>query len=179
MRYRHANCLIVGAVLSVGLVVGSAARDLDLPNADFEEGLEHWTDKNPHLKTQVSEEAAYRGDYGVLVEDADFDGGSSLLSELIRVRPGDELTLTFYGRNVTGDSMGVYLKFFDRDEEELEVLNEHGHEKVFSTKVRSEDWEKHEYEAEVPEGAAYVAVWLHSYNSDEVVAHLDEFTLSE
>lgn len=169
-------CLVLFFAVLAG---GAQARDLRLPNADFEKGLESWKEIGVDVKTEISAEAAYRGRNGALVSDDNVDAGSSLQSELIEVRPGDDLKLTFVARLISGDGMGVYLRFFDRDRKEMEFKDDQGGEILYSTKVRSTKWEKHTYEAEVPEGAAFVAVWLHSYVSDQVVAHLDEFELEK
>lgn len=162
------------SLLSIALPV--AAKPLALPNPGFEAGLEGWNvGGGDNGMSVASTQAARSGQGGLRVSDFDASAGSSLYSRRLPCHPAEGYHLRFSARLVEGSGVGVYLHFFDNSGKLIRPSDRF----VASLRQRkgAAAWHAISLYAVAPEGAAQMAVWVHSYASARVVADFDDFTL--
>ncbi|HEY9250451.1 MAG TPA: carbohydrate binding domain-containing protein, partial [Rariglobus sp.] len=168
-------CPLVAFVLLCASAVAAVAAGL--PNPGFEEGLSGWVAKD--TMSQVLPEAARSGKAGLRITDNDTAKGSDLTSAKIPVTPGQALTLGFYAK-AQGDFAAVYLRFQDaaggfvKDEARKYT----GGMPAAGVKKGAGAWTPYTLKATVPEGAATVAVWIHSWAGATGTADFDDFELA-
>ena len=170
---RRAPLLLALSALPFGLAI---ARPLDLPNPGFEQHLDGWSvPSSDQGMSQPSPDAARSGRLGLLVDDRDPASGSSVSSQRFPARAGQAFRLDFRARPVEGDGMGVYLVFADADQKSIAPQNRF----TLTLPAGPGPWAEHSLHAIAPDNAAFVSIWLHSYNKAQVTAHLDDFALTE
>jgi hypothetical protein len=163
--------------LTTPLAAG-AERLLKLPNAGFESGLTDWDNGGDDNLSRSTPEAAMRGDAGLRVEDEDKEKGSSLQSAYLPAAAGRTYRANFWARMVSGDGIAVYLRFFDA---ERVLLNsyESGKENLLAVPSGQASFRQFTLEAVAPPGTAVVAVWIHSYTKNVVIADFDDLSVLE
>lgn len=147
------------------------------PNGGFEDGLSGWTAKDSMAKALP--EAARTGKTGLRIVDEDTKKGSDLTSGRMPVTPGQEITLTFHAR-AQADFAGVYLRFDDAAGKPVKdaALKYTDGMPAAGIKKGAGDWTSYRLKATVPEGAATVAVWVHSWGAATGTADLDDFEIT-
>jgi peptidoglycan/xylan/chitin deacetylase (PgdA/CDA1 family) len=148
-----------------------------LPNPGFEEGLAGWVTKD--AMSVATPEAARTGKAGLRVTDNDTAKGSDLTSALLPVVPGQALTLTFSAK-AQGDFLAVYLWFRDAAGRPVkdDTKKHTGGMPAVGVKKGAGDWTPYTLAATVPEGAATVAIWVHSWGSATGTADFDDFAFA-
>ncbi len=106
--------LIAGCLTGVvALSMARAEKPLALANGDFEQQLTGWTATNDNGMSAVVAEAAHTGKLGLRVTDASDTLGSSLAAAKFPATPGKTYEVRFASRVIKGNSVGVYLRFYD------------------------------------------------------------------
>ncbi|MBL8991783.1 MAG: hypothetical protein JNM63_00485, partial [Spirochaetia bacterium] len=137
-------------------------------NGDFESGVSGWDAKDDGNMSKVAPEAAKNGKVGLRVTDDSDRSGSSFASMRFDVRPEQECRLAFQSRIISGGGIGIYFRFFDSDNKQLNP----GLDLV---SVSATEWKEYAFEVSSPKGASSGEIWIHSYNRDKVVADFDDF----
>lgn len=151
------------------------AADLPLQNPGFEDGLVHWVAPRTGegRMNQVLPQAARSGALGLLVVDRDLSLGSELLSEPVPVIAGKKYRVRFHARYSEGSGVLVYLVFRDADQRVIRTLKEI----YLRVPETSTDWTEWSLAAAAPDGAAFVAIRIHSAVGGECVVQFDDFSL--
>ncbi|MGN0878785.1 MAG: heparinase II/III family protein [Oligosphaeraceae bacterium] len=162
--------LLAGASLS-------AATLIDVPNLDFEQGLEHWTSRNAMATAEPR--AARSGKLGLVINDTTQDLGSDLLSEPFPVRQGTTYRLTFWARKLQETSQGtaVYIRYFDANGKML--LDRLSGETVLPMEPSSSWHENRLHFRPNNPAIASARIWVHSVNGAISLDALDDFRLEE
>lgn len=177
MRMKSASMRLFPVLLAGILFIpslGLAAEDtekLPLPNPGFEEGATGWFFDGDGGMSTVSPEAAASGNFGLRVVDESTEAGSSALSPKIKVTPGTGLRLSFRARLVSGSGIGVYIRFYDLRGRRLSEKDD------ANIPPSTKGWKVHTLETLVPDKAATVELWVHSYDKTRVVVDFDDFLL--
>lgn len=171
--------LVLAALGGCGLLcapVGVAAENV-LPNPGFEAGAEGWhiLPEDGEMST-VGASAAASGLKGLRVKDESVKYGSSVRSDWVAVAPGETWQVDFLAKVVSGNGIGVYLQFAGADKKTLRP--QVGEKEVLRTVPPNQGgWALYHLAATVPEGAAYVSIWVHSFAGSKVEAYFDDFVL--
>lgn len=146
---------------------------LPQPNAGFENGLLGWViNEDPPMST-VHPDAARTGERGLRVIDESPKAGSSAASQRFPVEPGLAYRLTIGARKVSGDGVGVYLRFFDADGRHLNAWPRASD----LVTIQNTDWRTHTITAAPPAGAVSVDGWIRAFAGSTSVADFDDFKL--
>lgn len=167
---RHVLPLLL-ALACVSICVSSApAANNPLPNPGFENVDAHW--RIADSASKITTDAARTGKMGLHAgQDLTLSGGASISSSWFPVKPGQKLSVDFWARTQTKNT-GVYLMFF-RDNRRM----------VTKPVVRVVDqpdgqWHPYTLQAEAPEEAAFVTIWIHTWSGSSGAADLDDFVIS-
>lgn len=167
------NLIILATLLSAGTL---SAGILPLENPGFENGKAGWTfASDDHGISEVRPEAAHSGKAGLQITDNDITKGSSVYSRWLPARAGMTYDVNFWGRILEGKGMSVYVRFYDAEKKQIGKGDEH----LIGLPTKATDWTELSGQTIAPDGAAYIALWLHSYGGNTVVVHLDDFVINE
>lgn len=154
----------------------AAETVITVPNSGFEQKGEGWkADQDNGMSTFVAE-AAHTGKLGLRVTDASATLGSSLASARFPASAGKSYEVRFFGRNVKGQGIAVYLKFYDAAGK---LLNTPELKNQVNVAVRRTDteWKQFSVAGAAPATATQVEIWVHSFSKNEVTADFDDFVL--
>lgn len=147
-------------------------------SSGFENNLNDWIVGTGDGGMSQSVSAAKRsGGFGLRVTDANAGGGSDLLSPKLPTLQGRGYELSFWARTVSGSGMGVYLRYFDANQAALPGQPFPGAH--LGIPADQTQWRRLTLSHVAPSGAAYVAIWLHSYGANIVTTDLDDLLLRE
>ena len=148
----------------------SFSETVPVANAGFEESFAHWNCTDDGGMSQVLTDAARApGIFGLRVIDTSASHGSSVQSERFPVHPGYLYSISFDSRMSSGRGIAVYIRFYGSAEERTQKSLEIG---------SSVEWKRRTLDAIAPPGATEAEIWIHSYNSGNVVADFDNFSVS-
>lgn len=158
------------------LVLAEDAPKNLLSNGSFEEQAKDWVLTADNDMSKVVADAAKTGKLGLRVTDESDTLGSSAGSQKIASAAGKSYKLTCQARVVSGNGIGLYLQFSDKDGKQLlrQELNNQATEPI-----KGADWAEYTVTAKAPENAAFVRAWIHSYTKNKVVADVDDVVLVE
>jgi hypothetical protein len=161
------------------LLVGELGqeRSYRLTNPGFEEGLLGWDATNDGAMSSVVPIAAHRGSLGLRVVDTSPSAGSSIHSAYLPISSGKKYEVRFWARIAEGDGIGVYLRFYDAKRTLLTTAA--SGETRIAIPRNTPAFRLFSHQAEAPAEAAFVRIWIHSFNSGQPVADFDEFSLVE
>jgi hypothetical protein len=177
----HALVLLAAITSTFALVEpttapSDAADDQSLvANGDFENGMNDWISKDNGMSA-VRPEAAHRGKLGLRVSDEDDQKGSSLGSRPAPATSNRTYLLRAWARVMTGKEAAIHIQFFDKDNKQL-TKKEFNNDVL--VKVTGGEWKLYTLRGTAPENAAFVRVWIHTFNASQVIADFDDVTLHE
>lgn len=154
-----------------------AVAGLNLENPGFENGLNGWVVLEKDLPAPMSEataEAVREGAMGLRVDDKDRQYGSSLVSQPVPVEPGKSYRVSFFARGASNKA-AVYMRFQDSSRK---VMNPNSMPTAAVNQPGS-DWHSYSVTAVAPDGAATLAIWVHSWSGAVGVIDFDDFTVEE
>lgn len=169
-----AGCLTGGVTLSTA----RAEKPLALANGDFEQQLTGWTATNDNGMSAATAEAAHTGKLGLRVTDTSDTLGSSLAAAKFPAVPGKAYEVRFASRVIKGNSIGVYLRFYDAKGGYLNTP-EKKNQNILHMTTKDTEWKGRTLKGVAPEGAVQVEVWVHSFSKGQVTADFDGFSLVE
>ena len=149
-----------------------------LCNGDFALGADGWTMPATSLGSISSERAAV-GENSLKITDESDAAGSSITSARIAVEGPGRWLLRGQVYHESGSGIGTYLRFFDTTGARLnEATNERGDiAPVGSLEGPVGEWAPFEFAFDLPEGAASMDLWIHSFNAAQVVAFVDDLQI--
>jgi hypothetical protein len=157
--------------------LGSAAESvIAVPNAGFEQKGEGWKAEQDNGMSAFVPEAAHTGKLGLRVTDASASLGSNLMSPRFPATAGKSYEVRFYGRNVKGQGIAVYLKFYDAAGKLLNTP-ELKNQITAAVKRNDTEWKQFSVAGVAPATATQVEIWVHSFIKNEVTADFDDFVL--
>lgn len=174
---RHAGVVPALAwCLAWGVQAGEPAGTANpLPNPGFEDAAQHWAIGD--AISQVIPEAAHSGKLGLRIgADSYTPGGSSVTSARFPVTPGQDVTATFQAR-ASADCAGVYLSFLTAAGRMIKDPATKGGLPMAGIRKSGEAWQPYALQAKAPEGAAWVALWIHSFSGAIGKADLDDVAI--
>jgi hypothetical protein len=169
---------VASRVLASVVVTSAPEKLIELQNPSFEGDLSGWSANGDNGMSLPSPEAAHTGKIGLRVTDNNAQKGSSLATERFPVSPGKNYQSQFWARTVSGDGIGVYLRFFDAGGKML-TWQDLKNEIVVRVPGSAASWSQFLVRGVAPKGAASISVWIHSFSATKVVADFDDFTLVE
>lgn len=95
-------------------------RRVSLANAGFEAGSAGWDLSKSKGTARVVDAAALQGKNGLRIESRGDDRDAFVVSNRVRVEPGQAYRLAWQGRVVSGGGTNVYLRFFDAAGKEIQ-----------------------------------------------------------
>ena len=177
MKPLNSSLILTFAAFSLSVAAPALAQTpLPLPGANLEEDTDVWRIKEKVPMTQISPDAAREGEKGLRVEDNDAAEGSSAVSARVNVHPGKRYRITFWGRTSTPGAVGVYAWFYKKAGGAFIGQNPPA---TATINKKGDGWTEYSFEAEAPEEAGYMALWVHSLGQGTGSADLDDFTIEE
>ncbi len=173
------SCLLPGCL--AGLVFVSAARaekPLALVNGDFEQQLTGWSATGDNGMSAAVAVAAHSGKLGLRVTDASDTLGSSVATAKFPAVAGKTYAVRFASRVITGNAIGVYLRFYDAKGGYLNTP-EKKNQNILRMTTKDTAWKDHVLKGVAPAGTVQVEVWVHSFTKGQVTADFDGFSLVE
>jgi hypothetical protein len=161
-------------ILSLVLAPLSADTSLPLANPGFESGLAGWDNAGDNGMSAATPLAKDTGSGGLRVTDTSDQLGSSLTSTKFKAKPGTVYKASCRARIVSGKGIAVYLFFIDASGK---LLNSGKNLKEVPASTSA--WQNLELSARAIDGAAMVAINIHSYGKAIVTADFDGFSLME
>lgn len=156
--------LVVLMSLSVAVVLGTP-----LPNPGFEAGEEGWSLGDS--ESRVVAGAACSGTLGLRVgKEGYFPSGASVHSSRFAVEPGQKVSVTFKARSRAANC-GVYFWFSDANGKPV------GSPPMCAVKDSQGEWQDYSREVVVPERAATVGLWIHTYAGASGLVDFDDFAV--
>ncbi len=149
-----------------------------MDNPGFEQSLSGWIiqekDTAQPMST-VTADAAHEGQLGLRVDDQDQKLGSNVASQPVPIVAGQTYKVSFFARTKKGGKGGVYLRFSDAHRAVIEPNKL----PMVAIGKGGEQWEPYSLEAKAPEGAANLAVWIHTWSGAVGVIDFDDFTIEQ
>ncbi len=126
----------------------------------------------------ISTERAATGERSLKVEDPRPSEGSNVRSALMPARAPRTYELRGKAFGVSGDGLGVHMRYLDQQGRLLNETNEKGWIAPILTLGGAEGrWRRFSQTFEVPRGATHLRVWINSFSSAGVEAFLDDLAL--
>lgn len=161
--------------LSISMGIARAGTELVFPAGDLEDPAGWTIGKQDGGMTTIVPEAARQGKMGLRVVDASDKDGSDCRSAAIPVKGGETVELRFWGRNLSGSGIGVYLHFHDATGRTLN--DQRPNQIISSLPPEQREWGEFRLVGTAPTAAATASVWIHSYSASKVSAEYDDFRL--
>jgi hypothetical protein len=168
--------LFLGAVVCASQVW--ANNPIVLPNPGFEEGTRGWVPGVEDVAgklSQLSPEAARTGKFGLRVTQPEGGPGSWYQSVPVAVEPAKTYRLQFWARTIKDSGIGVWVQFFDADEQVIKLPNRA--QVAVQVNSDSREWTEYHLDVTLPPGAVTLTYTVHAYSKREVKADFDDFSL--
>ena len=166
---------VLVAIWTMGATAWGTETPLPLLNGSFEDGFAHWKRDEATTMTTLITEGVKFGKQAIRIDDRSKKHGSSLLSDLVPLPPGRMLVLRGKNRNVESRGAGIWVRFYDKNKKWLGPRR--GSKFYGMAYLMSDRWQSFSNTIYPAEGAAYVALWVHSYNGSTVVVEVDDLEL--
>ncbi|MBR4674641.1 MAG: heparinase II/III family protein [Victivallales bacterium] len=151
-----------------------AETALPLVNPGFEEQGKGWSGLQ---FISFVKEAAHSGEYGVRVIDTETNGGSVFECDRLPVMPGKYYAIRFWGRSPSGSVVaGVYSRFSNAKGKRIPYSEE---KRENAVRVGTKAWTLYTLIAKAPKEAAYMDIWLHSFDAMTGQSDFDDFSIAE
>ena len=177
------SILVAVGTLRASVVPGVAADALTLSNPGFENQLTGWDSQEDNGMSKVIAEAAHTGKFGLRVTDDSDTAGSSISSQRIPVTEGKTYQVQFYARVLSGDGIGVYLRFLKADGKQVAPATEEektaGPKPAVQVDKNQLAWLQFTGTKTAPNEAVSMVIYIHSYSKHKVMADFDDFALTE
>ncbi|AHF89498.1 endopolygalacturonase [Opitutaceae bacterium TAV5] len=166
--------LLLLAPFALRAATDGDAASLPLPNPGFESGLDGWiVNEGAAPMSAAIPEAARTGKLGLRVTDNSDTAGSSVAAPRFPVEPGRAYRLTVHARLISGDGVGVYLRFFDAKGKHLNPWPKASD----SAAIQSRTWRAVTVTAAPPAGAVSLDAWIHTYAGSKVTVDFDDLSI--
>ncbi len=170
---RMRGWLFPAGLICAALACAGAEREevLPIPNGGFEQGLEGWRIPAGEGISALSQGRAASGRLSLRVLDNDPQKGSSVAATRVPVQGAGAFELRGKVFPVSGSGLGMYVRVLDRDGTLLS-----GESHVRGLGGDEKEWRGFALPFFTTEDAAYLELWIHSYNAARVEAYLDDLS---
>jgi hypothetical protein len=80
---------------------------------------------------------------------------------------------------VSGNGVGLYVKYWDADNQQLNPTDERGWiSAIGGVGGDAQQWKSFSLPFEAPEGTRYLQIWIHSASGAQVEAYLDDLDIA-
>ncbi len=150
-----------------------------LRNGGFEYGSFGWL--LPHnAMGEISDEMAATGRCSLKIADDSDKLGSNITSARVPVRGAAGYVLRGKARHITGEGIGMYVRYLDAEGRSLNPTDGRGNiPPVGSLAAGDGDWQDFEFPFETPASTTALQLWIHSYNAAQVEAYIDDLVLEK
>ena len=177
------SILVAVGTLRVAVVPVVAADALTLSNPGFENQLTDWDSQEDNGMSKVIAEAAHAGKFGLRVTDDSDTAGSSVISRRIPVTEGKTYQVQFFARVLSGEGIGVYLRFLKADGKPIVLTSDEektaDQKPVVQVDKNQLSWLQFTGKKTAPNEAATAVIFIHSYSKHKVTADFDDFAVAE
>lgn len=181
MKTRFLVCVMT-LMLICGLSAAADAPRNPLPAPGFEENASHWWTIGDD-SSKVLPEAAHTGKMGLRIGSMTYNPrGASVTGARLPVAPGQAFTLTFWAKGAP-HCAAVYLNYFNAAGKSVTPsakpasAKKSAGQQLCGLDKGADAWNQYSFPAEAPEGAAFVALWIHSFSGAAGLVDLDDFAL--
>lgn len=150
-----------------------------LKNGGFEYGAFYWDIPSDGF-AEISAEKAAEGTNSLKIMDATTTNGSNVTSMPMAVQGEKEYTLSGQAFVVSGKGIGMYMKYYNDQGEQLNSNDGKGNiAPVGSIEAGRAKWEPFSYRFKTPAGTTKMTIWIHTYSAAQVEAYLDDLRVVE
>jgi len=147
-----------------------------LRNGSFEHGTWGWSIPRDGMGSIATGQAA-SGEHSLKIVDTSREVGSNISSAPMRVS-GRHFELRGKVLRVSGDGVGMYIRFLDAERRMLNKRDHRGYiDSLTTVKGAVGQWEPFAARFEALDGTAYLQVWIHSSTGAIVEAYLDDLEI--
>ncbi|MBM3472824.1 MAG: heparinase [Armatimonadetes bacterium] len=147
-----------------------------VPNGSFEHGAFKW--RIGDKMSTISDEQAHTGTHSLKIVDPETEGGSNVSSVRIPVDAAGKYELKGWVHPVSGDGVGLYVKYWSADNKQLNPTDERGWiSGIGSVGGDTKAWKPFSFPFDAPEGTKYLQIWIHSANAAQVEAYVDDLDI--
>lgn len=172
--FKFSRCLVLSFSLAAGTL--QAGDPLPLMNPGFEEGDAGWRFKESSPMSSATADAAYEGSAGLRVEDNDGADGSNAISGMVPVVAGNSYELKFWARSSSPPPVaGVFVWFYSPDKKLIDDKDR----PVSMVGTGDGKWHQKSLRFTIPDGVAYLALWVHSLSKATGIVDFDGFEIRE
>jgi hypothetical protein len=179
MRALPSVALLLG--LGSATLLACAARQqspgtVAFPNADFAQGLSGWTiapaDKG--MSSVAKDQLPPNKAASLKITDTSETDGSDITSPRLPVKGNATYELRWQVFPAAGTGLGVYVRILDKDGKVIGSPNDTFRQVPSEPKNK---WVPVSLSLYMPDNAAFIEVWVHSYAKAQVTAYLGDFSL--
>jgi len=126
--------------------------------------------------TTLSSEFAASGRSALRIRDDSETDGSNIISSRVAVRAGAPMTLSGKHYTISGQGVGVYVRYYNQANQMLNEVSAGGNMKALLVlqPAAFNTWESFSAPFTPPPETAYIRLWIHSINGALVDAVLDD-----
>ncbi|NUQ01223.1 MAG: heparinase II/III family protein, partial [Armatimonadetes bacterium] len=145
-----------------------------LRNGGFEDQTLGW-ELPANSQGSITEEQAASGRYSLKITDDTTTAGSNVSSVRVRLPAAGPYLLRGKVRFVSGDGLGLYIRYWSAEGESLNPGDARGNIPAIGTLSGAPgSWKSFELPFTPPAGTARIQLWIHSFNASQVTAYLDD-----
>jgi hypothetical protein len=148
-----------------------------LKNGGFEFESFYWDIPNDGL-AEISTEQASEGTHSLKITDKTASNGTNINSAQLPATGDQTYTLSGSLFTVSGSGIGIYVKYYSEAGTLLNASDGKGNiAPVISPEGPAGKWQPFSDKFQTPPGTAYMTIWIHSYNTAQVEAYLDDLRI--
>ena len=144
---------------------------LPILNGGFEEKLEGWEIPEDEGISTLSAERAASGKYSLKLLDNDSRRGSNVTAARVPISGAGAFELRGKYFPVSGSGLGIYVRVLDKEGKIVGSGDSH----LRGLGGTDKKWRSFAAPFYTSEEAAFLELWIHSYNAARVEAYLDDF----
>lgn len=167
---------VVTAALPAVVAAAKAGTPINVMNPGFETGFSGWKTSAKAGPVRVMTEAAHSGTHGVRLTDESTETSCDLMGQRFKAEAGTKYEVHCWMRYVSGNGVGLYLRFYDAKNKGLNSQTLNNEIKQVLPKEATE-WTELSVSGTATEGAATGEIWVHTMGAVVVTADVDDFSL--
>jgi hypothetical protein len=148
-------------------------------NSGFEYSVLGWSLGNDTMAA-ITKERSYSGGYSLKINDQSGEKGTNIFSASLECTPDTPYNISGRYYPVSGKGLGIYIYFYNKNGERINILNKNGWVDPLSTLGGVDNrWTFFSFPFTTPAETANIKIWIHSYNKAIVAGFLDDIKISE
>ncbi len=149
-----------------------------LRNGAFEFGSLGWELPKNGMGA-LSTERFSSGTTSLKISDADKNLGSNVTSSRISLQGGKKYILRGKAFHLSGQSIGLYLKFYDANRQMLNASDNGNIAPLGNTPTKAGEWQTFALPFQTPGATTNAQLWIHSFNGAQSEVFLDDMEIVE